>query len=113
MKKLEIREESSQHHEAERESSEDSEELRDQPTALEFVSKIKKKEAMFINYQGVFETATSSYQHSLALMYTAIAEEGWKVTHGQNTGISQHAGQGDRGFVWNMPFEITYEVRKM
>lgn len=59
---------------------------------------------MFINYQGVFESATSAYPHSLALMYTAIAEEGWKVTHGQSTGISQQAGQGDRGFVWNMPF---------
>jgi B9 domain-containing protein 1 len=66
---------------------------------------------MFINYQGVFESATSAYPHSLALMYTALAEEGWKNTHGQTTGISQHAAHGDRGFVWNMPFEITYEVR--
>jgi hypothetical protein len=107
MKKLQVREEDSQR-QKEKEESEESEELRDQPTQLEFVSKIKKKEAMCINYQGLFESATSQYPHSLSLMYTASADEGWKLTHGQNTGISQHAGHGDRGFVWNMPFEMTY-----
>jgi hypothetical protein len=106
MKKVQIKEEEQLR--PEKESSEDSEELRDQPTELEFVPKIRKKESMFINYQGVFESASFSYNHSLSLMYTALAEEGWKVTHGQNTGISQHAGQSERGLVWNMPFELTY-----
>jgi hypothetical protein len=78
--------------------------LKDQPTELDFISKIKKKESMFINYQGMFESAQFNYNHSLSMMYTTTASENWKLAHGQNTGVSQHATQSDRYLVWNFPF---------
>jgi hypothetical protein len=37
-------------------------------------------------------------------MYNVSSSKDWKLTHGQQTGISQHASQSGKDFVWNFPF---------
>lgn len=106
MKKVVIKEELEKGNklQEEKEESEDSQELADEPQELNFVPKLKKKEAMFVTYSGIFESGAFNFSHSLTLLYTTVTSPHWKVACGQKSGISQNATHNGKQIVWNFPF---------